>query len=52
MHLINSIIATGKYPKILKMAKISPNLKPDKDYLNIESYRPINNLTTLYKLIE
>ena len=49
-HLINSIINTGVYPKILKLSRITPIKKPDKPDDDIDSYRPINNLATLKKL--
>lgn len=43
---------TEKYPQILKIDQISPNLKPDKNSENIDSYRPINNLSKIDKIIE
>jgi len=51
-HLINSIIISGTYPDILKRSRISPIKKPDKPEDNIDSFRPINNLVTLEKIIE
>ena len=51
-HLINTIIRTGTYPDILKLSKITPQLKPDKQTNKIDSYRPINNLCTLDKIVE
>ena len=51
-HLINSIITTSSYPNILKVSKMTPILKPDKDPLLVDSYRPINNLCTLEKIVE
>ena len=51
-HLINAIYTTETYPSILKIDRISPNLKPDKNSENIDSYRPINNLSTIDKIIE
>lgn len=51
-HLINCIIESGIYPDILKISKISPIIKPDKDANSIDSYRPINNLSTLDKIVE
>ena len=50
--LINPIINSGTYPNILKLSRITPILKPDKDISNIDSFRPINNLITLDKIIE
>ena len=51
-HLINTIIRTGIYPDILKLSKITPQLKPDKQTNKIDIYRPINNLCTLDKIIK
>ena len=51
-QLINTIIRTGIYPDILKLSKITPQLKPDKQTNKIDSYRPINKLCTLDKIIE
>ena len=36
----------------MKIDRILPTLKPDKDPANLDSYRPINNLTAIYKIIE
>ena len=51
-HLINTIIMTATYPDILKLSKITPQKKPDKPTDKIDSYRPINNLYTLDKIVE
>ena len=51
-HLINSIIKTSIYPEIFKISKINPVCKPDKNPNLIESYRPINNLPIIEKLIQ
>ena len=51
-HLINSIIYTEIYPTILKVSRISPILKPDKPNEIIDSYRPINNLSAVEKIVE
>ena len=51
-HLITCMYRTSIYPDVLKVSKISPNLKTDKNPLNMDSYRPINNLITLDKIIE
>ena len=51
-HLINSIINSGIYPKIQNLSTISPIKKPDTPDDDIDSLRPINNLTTLEKIIE
>ena len=52
VHLVNSIIRTGIFPDILKISRISPISKPDKDPKIISSYRPINNLPSIEKIIE
>ena len=51
-HLINTIIKTSTYPEILQVSRITPNIKPDKDPYNIASYRPLNNLSTIDKVIQ
>ena len=51
-HLINSIILTNKIPEIFRISKILPLSKPEKRRENIESYRPINNLPCLEKIME
>ena len=51
-HLINTIIDTSTYPYILKISCITPNLKPDKDTYDIASYRLLNNLSTVDKIIQ
>ena len=51
-HLINCIINTGVYPKILKISRITPIKNPDKPDVDIDLYRPINNLATLEKIVE
>ena len=51
-HLIGCIYRISIYPDVLKISKISPNLKLDKDPLDMDSFRPINNLITLDKIIQ
>ena len=51
-HLINSILITKNFPKIYKISRILPLSKPDLDKNLISSYRPINNLCWVEKLIE
>ena len=51
-HLVNAIIHTEQYPSILKVDRITPTLKPDKPDDLIDSYRPINNLSTIDKIVE
>ena len=51
-HLINSIIRTGIFPNNLKVSKIIPILKPGKPSTNIDSFRPVNCLPAIEKLVE
>ena len=51
IHLINIIIDTEIFPDIFKVQRITPNLKPDKVRTIIDSYRPINNLSALEKIV-
>ena len=51
-HLINCIILHSRFPSIYKLTKILPISKPGKPLDNIDSYRPINNLPCIEKLIE
>ena len=51
-HLINSIINTSIYPEIFKISKLLPFCKPDKNENFIDSFRPINNLTVIDKLVQ
>ena len=52
MHMINTILRTSTFPQCFKVTKIIPILKPGKPADQIESYRPINCLPTLEKLLE
>ena len=52
MHLINLIILSSTYPEILKISMLLPTFKTNKNPLDPEFYRPINNLCTLDKIIE
>ena len=52
IHLINTITDTEIYPSIFKVQRILPILKPDKPCTIIDSYRPINNLSAMEKIIE
>lgn len=51
-HLINAIIITEIYPSIHKISSISPFLKRDKLSELINSYHPINKLSTMDIMIE
>ena len=43
MHLFNSILRTGRFPKEFKMSRIIPLRKKDKNPANLNSFCPINN---------
>ena len=51
-HLMNSMLRTGKFPRILKISKITPIKKPRKQSNEKESFRPICNLQIFEKCIE
>ena len=51
-HLINSIVRTGIFPNCLKVSKIIPIQKSGKDPTNIESFRPVNCLPAIEKVVE
>ena len=51
-HLYTHIIRTGKFPDSLKIARITPILKPGKGRSEKSSYRPISNLNSIEKVIE
>ena len=51
-HLIYSICLTCIYPEILKTSLMSPGLKKGKDPYHISSYRPLNNLSSIDKVIQ
>ena len=50
-HLTNSIFRTSRFPKILKISKITPISKPNKVKVLKNSYRPISNLNTIEKVV-
>ena len=52
VHLINNIIRTQIFPEIYKISRMTPLSKPDKDDKLPASYRPINNLPAIEKIIE
>ena len=51
-HLMNNMLRTGIFPKILKISKITPIRKPRKMQNLVESYRPICNLQIYEKCME
>ena len=52
LHLINLSWCTGVVPQRWREARISPLLKPDKDPLQVTSYRPISLTSHIAKLTE
>ena len=51
-HMINCVIRTSVFPSIFKQTRIIPVSKPGKPADCIDSYRPINNLPTLEKILQ
>ena len=51
-HLTNQMLRTGTFPRILKIAKITPVKKPRKSTTNKMNFRPICNLQVCEKAIE
>ena len=51
--LINSSMACGVFPSIFKESQINPLIKsPALDPDNLQSYRPVSNLTFVSKVLE
>ena len=50
--MINCVKLTGKFPKIFKTTRIIPVSNPGKSLDDIDSFRPINNLPCLEKILE
>ena len=51
-HMINCVVRSGEFPQIFKLTRIVPISKPGKPLDQIDSYRPVNNLCTLEKILE
>ena len=51
-HLTTQIILKKKFPQTFKIDHITPTHKKGKPIYEIGSYRPINNLCTIEKIIE
>ena len=51
-HLYTHICRTGKFPDVLKIARLTPILKQGKPSTDPDGYRPISNLNTIEKVIE
>ena len=52
LNLINRVISTGIFPEKLKITKVIPIEKPEKDKNTTEGWRPINLVCSLSKIIE
>src|SRR6218665_3266197 len=52
-QLVNCSISTSRVPTIFKVATITPlPKKPSLDSADLKSYRPISNLSVLFKMLE
>ena len=51
-HLTKQIILKQTFPEIFKLDRITPKLKQGKPIYEIRSYRSLNNLCTIEKVIE
>jgi hypothetical protein len=52
LHLLNAITRQGYWPRPLKRAKVIIILKPGKNPNDVTSYRPINLLPVISKILE
>ena len=52
LHMVNTILKEGEYPSLLKVTKIIPISKPNKDCTTQAGWRPINLVPTLSKIVE
>ena len=52
LNIVNTSISTNTFPSNLKTQLIYPALKPDKDSTKPLSFRPINVIETIAKIIE
>lgn len=52
LTIYNRILESGVFPEVWKVASVVPILKPDKDPLSVESYRPISLLNCSSKIFE
>ena len=50
--ITNLSLGSGTFPKTKKEASVRPTLKSGEDQQNVESYRPISNLSFLGKVTE
>ena len=51
-HMINCVMGTSVFPTIFKTTRIIPVSKPGKPADDIDSFRPINNMGCLEKILE
>ena len=52
IHLNTQIILNRKFPQIFQIDRITPKHKKGKPIYNIGSFRPLNNLCTIEKVVE
>ena len=52
IKLVNGMLRTGHCPEVLKIAKVCPLFKRNKDITQVTSYRPISLLSHLSKIFE
>ena len=52
MHLFNWMVRTSKFPSEFKVSRILPLKKKDKPSSALESFRPMNNMNPIEKILE
>ena len=52
LNIVNTSILTNTYPTQLNISKIMPHLKPGKDSLDMNAYRPISILNAISKIVD
>ena len=52
LNIVNTTIITNTYPTELNIAKIMPHLKPEKNALEMNSYRPISIINAIAKIVD
>ena len=52
LNIVNMSIANNTYPTQLNISKIMPHLKPEKNSIDMNSYRPISILNAIAKVID
>ena len=52
LNLTNRVILTGTFPRELKITKVIPIQKPEKDATTTDGWRPVNIVCAMSKIIE